>query len=140
MLRVEIFEDPIDFDFPEPVDMDSDQVNVDYKIEYHPNSIRDKHTETFSLEEYLSRNPKSDSPADSTPWSPFRSRLDFEVAELILDAHMNQSQTNILLNLIHRCIRDQKSFTLSNFKDLSSIWDEARKMHMSQVRRHDVLL
>ncbi|EDQ99252.1 uncharacterized protein LACBIDRAFT_316752 [Laccaria bicolor S238N-H82] len=98
----------------------------DIKVEYHPRSGRQP--QFFSFDEYKSNFQDLDSvdiPVDPEPWKPFRSRLDFELAELILDTHMNKNQTNELISLIHRCILDPKSFTLKNEPDLSKIWENA---------------
>ncbi|EDR00788.1 uncharacterized protein LACBIDRAFT_333831 [Laccaria bicolor S238N-H82] len=101
------------------------QLNV-IKVEYHPRSGRQP--QFFSFDEYKSNFQDLNSvdiPVDPEPWKPFRSRLDFELAELILDTHMNKNQTNELISLIHRCILDPKSFTLKNEPDLSKIWENA---------------
>lgn len=74
----------------------------DIKVEYHPRSGRQP--QFFSFDEYKSNFQDLDSvdiPVDPEPWKPFRSRLDFELAELILDTHMNKNQTNELISLIH---------------------------------------
>ncbi|KAF8971925.1 hypothetical protein BDZ97DRAFT_1901552 [Flammula alnicola] len=103
------------------------------KIEYHPSSH--KEPLYFSFYDY---NPAADLGTSSTeadesethaknkPWHPFRSRLDFEVAELILDTHMNKKQTDALISLIKQCANDPDSFTLSDSKDLSNVWQAAR--------------
>ncbi|EDR06114.1 uncharacterized protein LACBIDRAFT_329259 [Laccaria bicolor S238N-H82] len=98
----------------------------DIKVEYHPRSGHQP--QFFSFDEYKSNFQDLDSvdiPVDPEPWKPFRSRLDFELAELILDTHMNKNQTNELISLIHQCILDPKSFTLKNEPDLSKIWENA---------------
>ena len=95
-------------------------------MEYHPSSGCPPWF--FSLEEYKSNFQDLvivDIPADPESWKPFRSRLDFELAELILDTHMNKNQINELISLIHQCISDPKSFTLKNEPDLAKIWENA---------------
>jgi hypothetical protein len=67
------------------------------------------------------------------PWRPFRTKLDFEVAEVMLDAHMNGSQTERMLSIIHEAILNPESFTLANAKDLSTIWDAARETRTEMV-------
>lgn len=71
-------------------------------VEYHPRSK--VHPGNFSFYEYSSlakdsiRNVEENS--QNEPWHPFNSQLDFELAELILETHLNKDQTNSLLLLI----------------------------------------
>ena len=104
----------------------------DIRIEYHPKSK--KATKTFRFEDYNSHIRKDlHIPIDTEPWKPFRSRLDYEVAALIHETHMNNSQTKTLLELIHRCIKDPGSFTIDGATDLGKIWDHARSSRASGV-------
>lgn len=104
----------------------------DIRIEYHPKSK--KATETFRFEDYNSHIRKNfHIPIDTEPWKPFRSRLDYEVAALIHETHMNNSQTKTLLELIHHCISDPGSFTIDGATDLAKIWDAARGSRASGV-------
>ena len=104
----------------------------DIKIEFHPNS--GKPAQIFHFDEYTSSSKTSlNNPIDSEPWKPFRSCLDFEIAELMLDTHMNKSQTNRLLSLIHRCIKTPAEFTLENSTELENVWENARMAHTSGV-------
>ncbi|EIW82959.1 hypothetical protein CONPUDRAFT_26638, partial [Coniophora puteana RWD-64-598 SS2] len=58
---------------------------------------------------------------------PFCSRLDFEVAELALDALMTKKQTSWLIKLI-RCVADgSEDFCLRDYKDLRQTWDAVGK-------------
>jgi hypothetical protein len=98
----------------------------DIKVEYHPRSRCP--TKLFQFNKYMNQFPESnniDIPPDPEPWKPFRSQLDFELAELILDTHMNKNQTNALITLIHQWISKPQSFTLKNESDLSKIWQNA---------------
>jgi hypothetical protein len=98
----------------------------DVKVEYHPRSGCPP--QFFCFDEYKSNFQDLDSvdiPVDPGPWKPFCSCLDFELAELILDTHMNENQTNEPISLIHQCISDPKSFTLKNEPDLAKIWENA---------------
>lgn len=113
----------------------------DIKVEYHLRSGRP--TETFRFHEYTDTRPSDDIkiPVNSEPWKPFRSRLDFELAELILDTHMNKSQSTALIALIHRCISDPQSFTLSGYSDLAKVWEQAatRATNVSQNNQITIL-
>jgi hypothetical protein len=105
----------------------------DIKVEYHPKSM--KPDKFFRFHEYTDvRTPTSDLP-NQEPWKPFRTRLDFELADLMLDARMNAKQSASLLSLIHRCIKDPESFTISNVTDLQNAWNHARNLKGTGVCR-----
>ena len=104
----------------------------DIKIEFHPNS--GKPAQIFHFDEYTSSSKTSlNNPIDSEPWKPLQSRLDFEIAELMLDTHMNRSQTNRLLSVIHQCIKTPAEFTLENSTDLENVWENAWIARISGV-------
>ena len=104
----------------------------DIKIKFHPNS--GKPAQIFHFDEYTSSSKTSlNNPIDSEPWKPFWSHLDFEIAELMLDTHMNKSQTNRLLSLIHQRIKTPAEFTLENSTDLENVWENAQMAHTSGV-------
>ncbi len=96
----------------------------DIKVQYHPNShCQDAY---FRFAEYTSSLPKAESlPVDPEPWKPFRSRLDFEFAELMHETNMNTHHKEVLIQLVQKCIADPKLFTLNNVKDLEKVWDAA---------------
>jgi len=104
----------------------------DIKISYHPASKRPE--QRFGINEDLPSASAStgsqppDPAAAQTPWHPFRSRLDFEIAELSLNAHLSKADTENLLSIIRQCIETPEQFTLSSHKDLSEYWDLARSM------------
>jgi hypothetical protein len=56
---------------------------------------------------------------------PFRTRLDFEIAELILDSALNKEQTNRLISLLNRCAGPTENFTIRNQDELLKFWDLA---------------
>jgi len=119
---------PIRLGQEEPDELEVD----DIKVIHHPNAgiVECR----FHFDDYCGSDPDSN-PLDyakyysvddlERPWRPFRTRLDFEVAEIMLDAYMNSQQTERMLALIHEAILKPESFTLSGFKDLSRIWDFA---------------
>ena len=83
----------------------------DIKMIHHPNARIEERV--FAFDDYCgadSFRPEPSgvaplSPQDlERPWRPFRTKLDFEVAEVVLDAHMNTLQTEKLLALIHEAI------------------------------------
>jgi hypothetical protein len=121
------------------VDLDQGNNNVpgpvgpqlhEIKIIYHPASKRPE--QHFNINNNLpgvSASTGSSDPVNvEAPWHPFRSRLDFEIAELSLNAHLSKADTEHLLSIIRRCIETPEQFTLSGHKDLSEYWDMARSM------------
>jgi len=99
------------------------------KIIYHPASERAE--KYIHVDEDLPGAPAVDEPGQPTaekPWHPFRSRLDFEIAELALNAHLSKADTEHLLSIIQRCIQNPEQFTLQGHKDIAEYWDLARSM------------
>jgi hypothetical protein len=83
----------------------------------------------LGFEEYRASQvpPKRRHPTDEKPWAPFRTRLDFEVAEFSQDAMLNKNQIDTLISLIRRCTENIADFTLHNQSDLNKQWDLASK-------------
>ncbi|KAI0055128.1 hypothetical protein BV25DRAFT_1816053 [Artomyces pyxidatus] len=98
----------------------------DIKVEYHPSSGRP--TKIHRFEDFKRQaSAKPPAPDSEEPWLPFRSREDFEFAEIALDAALNQRQTDALISFIHRCVKRQhsESFTLSNHAEMLKLLDAA---------------
>jgi hypothetical protein len=109
--------------------------NDDIKIVYHPHC--GKPSEIFHLEDFNSNFSRpTNIPTDENPWRPFRTRIDFEIAELILATHMNKDQTTNFLKLLHKIAADPKCFTIANKKELDNTWEGARSYHASGVSTH----
>jgi len=64
-------------------------------------------------------------PPDKEPWLPFRSREDFELAEIVHDAAMNQSQIDALIKFIHHCEENPGNLTFKGFQDLRKSWENS---------------
>ncbi|KAF8164144.1 hypothetical protein K438DRAFT_2067539 [Mycena galopus ATCC 62051] len=64
-------------------------------------------------------------PTDPQPWRPFRSQLDFELAEFCEHNMLNKDSTGILISLIRRCILDPENFTLRSQSEVDELWDLA---------------
>ncbi|KAG2746427.1 hypothetical protein P692DRAFT_20739914 [Suillus brevipes Sb2] len=96
----------------------------DIKIEYHPSSgIKAK---VYSFDNFERR--AADflvPPPDSQPWSPFKSRLEFEIAEIMLEVGFNNQQTDRLVKLCHRCAVGKEKLTFKNHKDIHNMWEAA---------------
>ncbi|KAG1890746.1 uncharacterized protein F5891DRAFT_1131606 [Suillus fuscotomentosus] len=95
----------------------------DIQVQYHPSSQRP--TQVFQFEDY-GRGlgaPTVVPPVEPEPWYPFRTRIDFEVAELVLEAALTHQQMDRLFDLI--CRTKSEQFTLRNRKDVRDTWDAA---------------
>ncbi|KIM65038.1 hypothetical protein SCLCIDRAFT_23133 [Scleroderma citrinum Foug A] len=112
---------PHDHASPRPTTDNIDNIQV----EYHPNS--GKPTEKYSFAEFTRVHaPKPYKPDASTdPWYPFRTRLDFEFADLALEAALSKEQTNRLLKLVQRIHSNKERFTLRDYRDVESSWKAA---------------
>ena len=113
-------------------------------ISHHPSSDCDT-LEFLTFDEYCSFKfnlelgdgaaPDSDdilisvSVKSKQPWKPFCTCSDFDVAEVMLSAHMNQKQIETTIQLFN-CVKGtgptDSDFTLVNYSDLSLIWDHAQ--------------
>ncbi|KAF8427564.1 hypothetical protein L210DRAFT_3614930 [Boletus edulis BED1] len=92
-----------------------------FKTEYHPKSGRATEYESFSCYGQQSFPP---SLPDDTPWAPFLSRLDFEIAELTHQSAMSKDQVDHLLKLIWSISDSQgkSGFTLRSHNDVTKAW------------------
>ncbi|KAG0702765.1 hypothetical protein DFH29DRAFT_982269 [Suillus ampliporus] len=81
----------------------------DIKVEYHPSSGRP--TKVYHFEDYGCGPgaPTVVPKADPTPWQPFCTCIDFEVAELAHKAGLSHEQLDWLIQLIH-CSRSELHF------------------------------
>jgi len=92
----------------------------DIKIDYHPSSQIPSTIHHFS--DFSRSRPTEDYvPHNSAPWEPFRTRFDFEVAEIALEAKLTKEQTNRLFDLIHRSAGGEE-FTLQNHDEVQTLW------------------
>jgi hypothetical protein len=100
----------------------------DVQIEYHPHSKRG--VTVMGREEFKQavNNAHSMEPPIKELWLPFRSREDFDFADIAHDAAMNQSQIDDLIKLFHRCQQDPGKVTLKNYQDLRRSWDASSKI------------
>ncbi|KAG0694025.1 hypothetical protein DFH29DRAFT_985372 [Suillus ampliporus] len=93
-------------------------------FEYHPSSGIE--TKIHSFDTFQRRPAMSSVPLpDAQPWLPFKSRLEFEVAELALEVGLNNHQTDRLVKLCHRCAIGKEKFSFKNHKDIHSMWEAA---------------
>ncbi|KAG1834044.1 hypothetical protein DFJ58DRAFT_719382 [Suillus subalutaceus] len=95
----------------------------DIQVRYHPNSGCP--TQVYHFEDYRCGPgaPAAPPKVDPEPWCPFRTRIDFEVAELAHEAALTHEQTDRFIKLIHRSRCEL--FMLWNRKDVQDMWDAA---------------
>jgi hypothetical protein len=114
----------------------------DIKVEHHPAANREP--DLYSFETFCSQPEGKEhnyqdvlaSFSQRTPWSPFPTRLDFELAELMLDAHMTGGQIDRNISLFRQVLPDPDNsdlFTLTNGSDLARIWEAARSSRATGV-------
>lgn len=98
---------------------------------YHPGSslgTRIDHFEDFRARSEAQAAPPQDKNPNARPWHPFVTRLDFEFAALTVEAHLNHSQIEVLLGIIHKVATDCTSFTLQSVSSLEKAWDDASRL------------
>ncbi|KAG2750980.1 hypothetical protein P692DRAFT_201710246, partial [Suillus brevipes Sb2] len=97
---------------------------LEFKTEFHPSSGHEPLHQAFD-EFGINSHPEEQLPVDETPWRPFRSRGDFEFAEIALDAALNKAHINGLLALISRISSGETQMTLKTDMDLRKAWEHA---------------
>ncbi|KAJ7922455.1 hypothetical protein B0H13DRAFT_2230481 [Mycena leptocephala] len=103
---------------PRPVEAEEPEI----KRVFHPHSKRSPQFQSFK--EFV-RRPECAEPTDSQPWRPFRSQLDFEVAEFCETNMLNKDSTQTLISLIQRCNANPQDFTLASQRELDELWELA---------------
>ncbi|KAF5357483.1 hypothetical protein D9758_012520 [Tetrapyrgos nigripes] len=99
----------------------------DIKTEFHPNA--GQHTTIQNFKDFgFGKVLEPCIPTDFTPWQPFHSRLDFEVAEFALHAGLSSDLTEDLIKLLC-CCRDKPDphdvFTIKSASQMQTLWDLA---------------
>ncbi|KAG1858282.1 hypothetical protein C8R48DRAFT_748763 [Suillus tomentosus] len=107
----------------------------DIKVEHHPNSGIPTKVHAFGD---FKRHPAhysswSAPEPDAQPWRPFKSRLEFDIAEIALEAALNNAQTDRLLDICCRCAQQSEKFTFQNHKDVRAKWDAASQRFTKDV-------
>ncbi|KAG0700922.1 hypothetical protein DFH29DRAFT_982909 [Suillus ampliporus] len=109
------------YDDANPEDQESLLQLDDIKVDYHPHSQIPSTIHHFA--DFSCTHPTEASvPRNHAPWEPFRTWLDFEVAEIALEAALTAEQTNRLLSLVHCSARRDETFTLRNHDEVRELW------------------
>lgn len=113
--------------------------NDDILTEYHPSSGRAARLQP--MKDYGRRTSMEAAP-EERPWVPFRTRIDFEISELILEAALNQSQIKRLTELIHRAVEkddEEDKFTIKNAAEMKQLWEWASIKVTPVINNSDVI-
>lgn len=106
------------------------------RYEYHPRSKRKEREEIVDLEEYTKRRrqpggdrSRSKATADAKPpHFPFKTRIDFDFAELVFRTSMAKAEITQLLSLVRRCVNREDDLTFPDFDALQASWNEAQHL------------
>ncbi|KAG1879315.1 hypothetical protein C8R48DRAFT_744923 [Suillus tomentosus] len=109
----------------------------DIKMEHHPSSNIEAEVYAFNDFKHRPAVPL-EPPSNTEPWRPFHSRLEFEVAELALEAGLNNEQTDQLIKICHCCAIGKEIFTFKNHKVIHVKW-EAASFHITKVFTKEVI-
>jgi len=95
--------------------------------EYHPTSRLGATVEAFG--DYRKHTSKLPSiPEILDPWHPFKSCVDFQLAQLAVEACLSSKQMDMLCQAIKECIQSPNSFHLSSHHNIHCLWDTASSM------------
>ncbi|KAK0504193.1 hypothetical protein EDD18DRAFT_1345071 [Armillaria luteobubalina] len=107
---------------PIPAASDQPRPDVTYiRTEYHPSSGRDSRED--SLEEYQACEEKPKVDLNDSPWHPFKSKIDFELVEFILQSALNGGEIDGLLKNMAQRGGELPSFR--NHRELIVLWEKA---------------
>lgn len=110
----------------QPIENNNTEPSLDaIKIVYHPSSGRLSRTVNFEDYREQEENLCSSAYDIPEPWQPFRTRTDFEFAELVHEAFLTESQIEKLISLIHSVANNEEKFTIGNHRDLKETWKKA---------------
>ncbi|KAG1783951.1 hypothetical protein EV702DRAFT_1175911 [Suillus placidus] len=118
--------DPPALDEPEVVAAVPTFNQDNIKIEYHPSSGIEAKVYGFDSFECRAADFQVP-PPDGQPWRPFKSRLEFEIAEIMLKVGFNNQQTDRLIKLCHRCV------------DIHNMW-EATSHRITKFTKEVILI
>ncbi|KAJ7687097.1 hypothetical protein B0H17DRAFT_1302090 [Mycena rosella] len=96
----------------------------DIKRVFHPHSGRQVVFQSF--DDYVASTiAERPPPTDPQPWRPFRTQLDFELAEFCEQSMLNRDYTETLISFIRRCMFNPDDFTLKTQRELDELWELA---------------
>jgi hypothetical protein len=100
------------------------QPNIDdIRTEYHPSSKRETRVDAF---EDFGKTITPPTPVHNlSPWLPFRSKAEFEFAEVALQTAMSNKQLDTLINVVRTLMEGKEAFEIENHRDVQTLWDGA---------------
>ncbi|KAF6744235.1 hypothetical protein DFP72DRAFT_1095451 [Ephemerocybe angulata] len=101
------------------------------RTEFYPK--RKLSPEVVELDEYNARRrrQRTEYPtelSDRPPYYPFKTRLDFDFAELVFKSSLQKEQITQLLSLVQRCVNQEDTLTYQDFAGLQASWEEAKHL------------
>ncbi|KAG1823449.1 uncharacterized protein BJ212DRAFT_1566538 [Suillus subaureus] len=97
----------------------------DIKVEHHPKSGIP--TKIFAFSDFMHHPAHHSSwsapEPNAKPWCPFRSHLEFNIAEIALKVALNNEQTDCLIDICCCCAVQSEKFMFKNHKDICAKWD-----------------
>ncbi|TEB31163.1 hypothetical protein FA13DRAFT_1629677, partial [Coprinellus micaceus] len=121
----------------------------DFKIEPHPRNAAGSKTRFCAYEDYTTDLPPPKQPAPAAtsrpkpkttnpPWFPFKTRKDFEFAELMQDAGVNTKQLDAIVLLINKIVKNPEEFTFQDGQHVSDTWKAATTAHGHGLKEVEV--
>ncbi|KAF6759534.1 hypothetical protein DFP72DRAFT_1100990 [Ephemerocybe angulata] len=108
-----------------------EQAQTGQNSEFYPK--RKLSPEVVELDEYNTRRrrQRTEYPtelSDRPPYYPFKTRLDFDFAELVFKSSLQKEQITQLLSLVQRCVNQEDTLTYQDFSGLQASWEEAKHL------------
>ncbi|KAF6755026.1 hypothetical protein DFP72DRAFT_1068157 [Ephemerocybe angulata] len=82
--------------------------------------------------------PRSKKPR--APWHPFKSRLDFEFAELLQGANLSKSQLDSFVTIVHKILKRPDEFSFKDGRHVSETWNAAMTAHGHGLQEAEVVV
>ncbi|EIW80027.1 hypothetical protein CONPUDRAFT_58076 [Coniophora puteana RWD-64-598 SS2] len=108
-----------------------------FKTEYHPKSGRP--TRFYSYDEFRRPVQQQVFEKDEHPWRPFRSRADYDLASIAVDAQMSDSLVRRLLDLVKGVKSGEANVTFESVKNLRDACDTATTT-FTPFELHDIVI
>lgn len=97
----------------------------DFRTTYHPRSNQQPKQRVDAFGDYNSSKPAPPPFTEPDPWKPFRSKTEFEFADIVLQAALTRTQINQLLKVVHTLMAERPEFHLKTHSDLQDLWEVA---------------
>ncbi|PPQ63348.1 hypothetical protein CVT24_006721, partial [Panaeolus cyanescens] len=105
------------------------------RTQYHPRSQLP--TTVVDFDDYQAR-PSPQPHVFADPYSPFKSRTDFEFAEIALKSALTQDQIDAMIQLFERVKSGQDSFNITSHRHLRETW-EAASHFVTEFKKQEMI-